>query len=224
MLLSSRPWHLSWILQRPSEHCESRKSGTSPFSRQKRDRQVLEAPGDRDAGGARRSHTAGGWGLGAAGAARARLREGETGGFPGASPRSRLQASGAPLQAPQQAGDTPLGGSPAGGGNAPRPQHQPGGLPAPCPAAVSDPRSRTPSPGGFPSQTSRPQPLDLLPHLLLDGGRRGPNFPGGARPRPFPGWKVSPPPTLRAPLRFRGTSAPLAGRKRGDCEERTSSP
>lgn len=169
----------------------------------------------RDAGGVRRSLTAGGWGLGAAGAAGARPREGETGGFPEASPRSRPQASAPPLQAPQQAGDTPLGGGPAWGENAPRPQHQPGGLPAPCPAAVSDPRSRTPSPGAFPSPIPRPQPLDLLSHRLLDGGRRGPNFPGAQGPAPSPAPKSTrlQRPTLRGGSE--GSSVQLAGKELG---------
>lgn len=92
-----------------------------------------------------------------------------------------------PLQALQREGDTPLRGSPAEGENGPRPLHQPSGLPAPCPAAVSDPRSRTPSLGGFPSQIPRPQPLDLLsppapgrrpPRTKLPGRREAPPLPG----------------------------------------------
>lgn len=138
---------------------------------------------------------------------------------PGASarppPAADLRPEPPPLQAPQQAGDTPLGGGPAGGENAPRPQHQPGGLPAPCPAAVSDPRSRTPSPGGFPSPIPRPQPPDLLSHRLLDGGRRGPNFPGAQGPAPSPAPKSTrlQRPTLRGGSE--GSSVQLAGKELG---------
>lgn len=71
--------------------------------------------------------------------------------------------------------------------------------------------------------------------LSLDGGCRGPNFPSGPRPRPFPGSKVRPRPTPGAQpgsarslmtdpprtVSAHGTMTRLAGRKLGDiCEER----
>lgn len=174
-------------------------------------RQVLEATGDPE----------GVEGLGAAGAAKPGPgRETEVGPR-GRSPRSGLPASAPSLSKPRnKRGTRHWGVSPAAGENARRPLHQPGALHAPCPAAVSDPRSRTPSPGGF-------------PRVRFRDPSRSTSFPTGSRTAaaedqtsqeahghaPF---RTRHSTRLQRP-RLRGGSAAagiqLAGEKRGDIYE-----
>lgn len=205
--LSPRHWHLSWTLQRPSEHCKSTKSGwNKPFQRREkgaapgtgRGQKLLEAEsrwGREEVSHRRRL------GSRSCGCSRSPAPGGRDQGFPEASPN--LRPAPPPLQPPQQAGDTPLGAA------------RPG---------VETPRGPSTSPAGCPHLAQQPsQTLAVELHLQASSrvrsatpaprppfapapGRRPPRtkLPGRRKAPPLPGSKVNPPPTPHTPRRFRG--------------------